>query len=89
MDDLAVIGRIQLHIHGNQFVRAVAEPLDPESSDIEKFLLSFDAGEVGRGTGFVGTDRKHGIRQAQKADGDDDKPGESLSPAKLKCIERV
>ena len=57
VDDLAVVGRAGLHVHDDELVRAVAEALDAERPDIDEFLLPFDAGEVGRGAGFVGARR--------------------------------
>src|SRR4030095_6988164 len=52
--DLAVPRRTWLHVHDNKLVRAVSQALYSESPDIEEFLLPLDAGEVGRGAGFVG-----------------------------------
>ena len=54
VDDFAVVRRAGLHVHDDEFVRAVAEAFDAERPDIDEFLLPFDAGEVGRGAGFVG-----------------------------------
>ena len=53
VNDFAVAGRAGLHVHDDEFVRAVAEAFDAERPDIDEFLLPFDAGEVGRGAGFV------------------------------------
>ena len=54
VDDFAVAGRAGLHVDGDEFVRAVAETFDAERPDIDELLLPFDAGQVGRGAGFIG-----------------------------------
>src|SRR6266850_3952548 len=66
VNDFAVTGRTGFHVHDNEFVRAVAEALDPESPDVEKFLLPFDAGEVRRGAGLVGTPGDQGGSEAEE-----------------------
>jgi hypothetical protein len=47
VNDFPVAWRPGLHVHNDQLVRSVAEPLHPESPDIDEFFLSFDARKVG------------------------------------------
>jgi hypothetical protein len=54
VDDLAVSRRARLHVHDDELVRPIAERGLAERPDIDKFLLSFDAGEVRRGARFIG-----------------------------------
>ncbi len=68
VDDLAVGRRAGLHVHGDEFVRAVAESFDAERPDIDEFLLPFDAGEVGRGTGFVGSSHMREDNESKRTD---------------------
>ena len=75
VDDLAVIRRAGLHVHGDELVRAVAESFDAERPDVDEFLLPFDAGEVGRGAGFIGVSRDYESRHAREGNSGEDEPG--------------
>ena len=54
VNDFAVVRRTGIHVHDDEFIRAVAESLDAKCPDVDKFLLAFDAGQIRRGTGFIG-----------------------------------
>jgi hypothetical protein len=75
VDDFAVTGRTGFDIHGDQFVRAVAQTFDAERPDVNEFLLPFDAGQVGRGAGFIGVSREQGCRDAREGNSGGDEPG--------------
>src|SRR2546421_6397986 len=44
VDDFAVVRRTGLYIHGDKFVRAIAQTFDTERPNIDEFFLSLDAG---------------------------------------------
>ena len=72
VDDFAVGGRTGLHVHDDEFVRAVAESFDAERPDIDEFLLPFDAGEVGRGAGFIGARNSRAESETEREDASED-----------------
>src|SRR5882724_7584365 len=45
-DDLAVSGRARFYIDGDKFIGAIAHTFDAECPDIDKLLLTVDAGEI-------------------------------------------
>ena len=81
VDDFAIGGRAGLYVHDDEFVRAVAEPLDSERPDINEFLLPFDAGQVGRGAGFIGAGGDNGGSPTAERRDDAGEPGVSFAPA--------
>ena len=85
VDHLAVARRVGFHIHNDELVRAVAEPLDAQRPDIDEFLLPFDAGKVGRGAGFVGARVRKEREADQRERGEDD---EQASAASIICFHR-
>ena len=54
VDDFAVVGRAGLYVDGDKFVRAIAQTFYTECPNIDELFLTFDPGEVRRGTGFIG-----------------------------------
>ena len=83
LNDLAEVRRTWLDVHRDELVGAISESFDPERPDVEKLLLPFDAGEVGRGTRFIGARCECGRRHREEGGGEDGQPGESICPADL------
>src|SRR5438093_13776791 len=89
VDHLAIARRVGLHVHHDELVRTVAEPLDAKRPDIHELLLPFDAGKVGRRAGFVGARVRNERAADQRERGEDDaSPDEQASAASIISFHR-
>src|SRR5207248_5933573 len=69
-DDFAVGGRARFYIDGDKFIGTIAHTFDAERPDIDKLLLSVDAGEIRRRTGLIGTQNTCIESEKERADND-------------------